>query len=199
MPAIVPLLSLWSIALLATLVGPFLLGFADPGDAVTRWTVRLALACWAPAVALMLWLAPADWRGRTPRGRLARNLWTLGLVAYLVHLAAAFHYHHHWSHAAAIQHVHDRSGFGPGIFVSHAFTVVWTLDVLLWHLAPDRYAARPAWVGVSLHGLMAFIILNGTVIYETGIIRPVGGVLLAGLAVLTVIRLTWQKTVHPGH
>jgi hypothetical protein len=181
--------SAWLVLLAAALAGPFLAGSPTAGDDITRWTVRLALGYWWLAVAGMLWLKPEDWAARTPGGRLVRRFWLLAWATYLVHLAAAFQFHHGWSHAAAVRHVEETAGFGPGIFVSHAFTLLWSADVLIWLTAPARYASRPAWVGLTLHAFMVFIVFNGTVVYETGIIRYAGVAGLLALAGLAVLRL----------
>src|SRR5690242_15244811 len=100
---------------------------------VTIWT---ALVFYLVAVLLML----------SPRGKasgVARICWTLGCLAYLAHVAAAFHYVHGWSHEHAFAHTEEASGFGPGIFVSYVFTLVWALDVASWWLWPGWYARRP--------------------------------------------------------
>jgi hypothetical protein len=166
------------------LVAPWALPSADPGDDLTRYTVRVALAWYAAALALMVYLGPADWRAGTTRGRLARWCWTLGWAAYLVHLAMAFHFYHHWSHADAVRHTRAVSDVGEGIYVSHLFTLVWTLDVAWWWMRPAGRAARPRWVGVGLHAFMLFVVFNATVVYESGLIRWAG---LAGFAALGLL------------
>ena len=93
----------------------------------------------------------------------------------------AFHYFHHWSHALAFERTRQVSGVGEGIYVSYLFTLLWVADVAWWWLQPDRYAARPAWIDRTLHGFMLFIVLNGTVVFESGGIRWAG---LLGLVVL---------------
>jgi hypothetical protein len=148
--------------------------FEDVGDLLIRATVDLALAYYAVAVGLMTGATRDDWRSRTPRGRLMRSCWNLGWAAYVIHVAVAFHFMHHWSHFAAYGHVERVSGFGPGIFVSYFFTLLWTVDVSWWNANAERYAARPAWIGWLVHG---------TVVYETGPIRYVG---VAGFGVLAL-------------
>jgi hypothetical protein len=187
------LLSSGAALLGGVLVAPALgLCSADPGDDLTRNAVRVALLYYALAAGLMLLLRPDEWRAQ--RGRVARWCWTLAWVSYLVHLAMAFHHYHHGSHAEAVAHVQQRSGFGPGIFLSHLFTLVWTLDVAWWWLWPARYARRPRWVDACLHGFMAFITFNATVVYETGLIRWAGLAMFAGLAALLALRL---RRPHP--
>jgi hypothetical protein len=187
----VALLVTWGLLLGAVLAAPALGLSADPGDDLTRNTVRLALLFYAPALALFLLLRPEEWRAEAGRGRLARWCWTLGWASYLVHLGMAFHHYHGWSHARAVRHVEDVAGFGPGIYVSHLFTAVWTVDVAWWWARPASYAARPAWVGRALHGFLAFVTFNATVVYETGPIRWAGLALFAGLA--AVLGWRWRR------
>jgi hypothetical protein len=180
-------LGAWALLLSAVLASPWLVPLDDPGDFLTRATVRVALAYYAAALVLMLTLRPEEWRP-TGRGRLARWCWTLAWVAYAVHVGMAFHHYHHWSHADAVRHTREVSGVGEGVFVSYAFSVVWALDAAWWWLRPASYAARPAWVDGLLHGLMAFIVFCGTVVYESGPIRWAGCVMFGGLALLLLAR-----------
>jgi hypothetical protein len=151
-------------------------------DDLTRYTVRVSLLYYAAAVCLLL-LRRAD---------AARLPWTLGWVAYLVHLYVAFQLYHHGSHAEAVQHTEDVTGFGPGIYVSHFFTLVWTLDVASWWLWPASYARRATWITGFVHGFMAFIVFNAMVIYETGPIRWAGLALFALFGVL-LARLWFRR------
>ncbi len=178
----------WVLLLAAVLVVPCWL-HADPGDDLVRWTVRLALVYWAAAVALLMFLEPGERRAESGRGRLARWCWTLAWAAYLVHLGMAFHFYHHWSHADAVEHTERVSQLGAGIYVSHFFTLVWSLDVAFWWLRPGRYAARSPWVDRLLHGFMVFIVFNATVVYESGPIRWAGLVGLALLGLLGLVRV----------
>jgi hypothetical protein len=82
-----------------------------------------------------------------------------------------------------MQHVQDVSGFGPGIFVSYLFTLVWSIDVLWWMIQPASYSRRPAWIGRVLHAFMVFVIFNATVVYESGFIRWSGIALFLVLGV----------------
>jgi hypothetical protein len=180
MPTLVATL-VWSLLLSVVLGLPILTSSPALGDDLIRNTIRLSLLYYAIALNLMLTLAPAEWPARTPRGRLTRGCWTLAWLAYLVHLAMAFHFYHGWSHAAAVEHVRSVSGVGEGIFVSHFFTLVWTIDVLNWWLRPDAFARRSPWIDRALHGFMLFVVFNGTVVYEEGPIRWAGAVMFIEL------------------
>jgi hypothetical protein len=186
----------WAVLLVVVFLAPRLYPSANAGDDLTRNTVRESLLFWLAAVWLMLGLDAAGWRAETITGKSARLCWTLAWLAYLIHLAMAMHYYHGWSHADAMRHVDEVSGFGPGIFFSHLFTLLWTADVAWWWLDRGSYATRSAWIGRTLHAYMAFIIFNGTVVYETGFIR------WAGVMMFTVLgaRLAWtycNKTSGP--
>jgi hypothetical protein len=173
MPTLALILT-WLAAVAAVLAWPVLTGSPTLGDDLTRRTVWVALAFYASAAWLMLGLRFADWRAETARGRIARWCWTLAWAAFVIHVGVAFHFYHHWSHAAAVEHVRERSGVGEGVFASYLFTVGWTADVAWWWLRPSGYATRPAWLDWILHGFMVFMIVMATVVYEEGAIRWAG-------------------------
>jgi hypothetical protein len=164
---------------------PAVLGVADYGDACTRNTARLAVSLYFIACFAMLGLRAPDWPATSGRGRVARLLWSLGWAAYAVHVATAFHFAHGWSHAHAVEHVREASGWGEGIYFSHVFGFLWTADVVWWWSAPASYAARWPWVGRLLHAFFAFIVFNGAVVYETGPVRWLGA------AAFLVLALRW--------
>lgn len=172
------LLAVWGSALSLAMVIP---AWADdPADGRIRQTIRVALVCYFVAVAGLL----------VPRIglRFTRLVWTLGWLAYLVHVSMAFHLAFGWSHAAAVDHTRERSGVGEGIYASHLFTLLWTADVGWWWVAPRGHATRPRWIAFALHGFMAFVVFNATVVYETGLIRWAGAVGFAALAALLARR-----------
>lgn len=99
---------------------------------------------------------------------IARRWWTLAVVAYLGHVAAAFHFHHGWSHERAYALVEEQSGFGPGIYITYTFSLLWTADAIWWWWRPAGRARRPRWLNLILHLFFAFILFNGAVVFETG-------------------------------
>lgn len=157
----------------------------DTPDFVTRQTARVAVLFWAIAAALLL----------TKNRPLARWNWTLACAAYLVHVATAFDRIHGWSHVAAFQHVEEVSGYGPGIFVSYCFSLLWLADVLWWALDFDSYDSRPIGLDWAIHLFFAFIVFNGTVVYETGFIRWAGIVIFLFLGILFVRRFMSSENV----
>jgi hypothetical protein len=172
--------ALCAVLVAAAFLAPRFVPDANPSELVTRQTARVAILFWGVAAAALL-----------ARGRdVARWAWTFGCIAFLVHVATAFDQVHNWSHAAAIQHVETVSGLGVGLFVSYAFTVLWLVDALWWWIDRIGYDGRARWLDWVIQSFMAFIVFNGTVIYETGFIRWAGIVLFVLLAVLFVFRQT---------
>lgn len=165
------------------------------GPIITIWTIRVAIALYGAATASLLL---AD--GRSAWRMAARWLWTAGCGIYVIHVLVAFHVYHHWSHTAVLEHTARRVGevigtpFGEGVYVSYLFTILWVVDCADWWRAGlERYAARPRWLTCLLHGFFAFIVFNGTVVFEQGPIRWFGGGLFAVLAVLLAWRLARTK------
>ena len=115
----------------------------------TIWTVRFALVCYGASVWMQL---------RAPPGhrRSARLLWTIGCLAYLAHVAAAFHFEHDWSHDHAWAHTAQRTwaltgwDWGGGLWVNYAFTLLWSADAAWWWAGPRSHQARPAWIAACL-------------------------------------------------
>lgn len=140
------------------------------GEVITRLTVRGALLLYAATVALRL--------VRPSSGRAARLLWTIGCGLFLAHVVAAFHFFHGWSHAHAYRETARQTGdlvgvpYGGGLYLNYLFTLAWAADAAWWWVfGPDAYRRRALWVDVVLHGFMAFIALNATIVFESGIVR----------------------------
>lgn len=152
-----------------------------PEEALVRWTVRVSLACYL--VSLILRLRRAS--------RVAQLAWTIGWGAFLLHVAIAFEFYHHWSHAAAYEatarQTKDVVGldWGGGIWFNYLFTIVWGVDVVWWWAAPAGYENRATTIEWIIQGFMAFIAFNATVVFGAGVIRWIG----AGGTLLLVIGL----------
>ena len=174
------------LAILGTITWAVLLASAftfstdDRADFATRQTARVAVLYWAIAVGSMLAFASPT--------QTSRWFWSLGAMAFAVHVATAFATIHLWSHESAFAHVESVSGFGPGIFVSYAFTAIWMADAGWWWIDPSSYEARPRRWTIALHSFMAFIIFNGTVVYEVGWVRWASALVFGVLGVLLALR-----------
>ncbi|MBL8797092.1 MAG: hypothetical protein JNM56_24540 [Planctomycetia bacterium] len=189
--------AVWFVLLAALVAHPLLTDAATFGSDLIRNTIRLSLLYYAPAAALLLLSRAADWRAFSPRLRLARCCWSLAWLSFVIHVVCAFHYFHRWSHEHALAHTLAVAGWAEGIFVSHCFTLVWTVDVLAWWLFPRWYAARSPWLDRVLHGFMAFILFNGSVVFEGGVVRWASAVMFAGLAVLFLMRRVLRRQPQP--
>jgi len=154
------------------------------GEAVTRWSVRLAVLFMLAAWLLMI--------RRSERDSAAKWFWTAGFAAYLSHLWAAFEFFHNWSHAASVEATAKQTkdvvglNWGGGVWANYLFTVVWGLDVGWWWVSPSTRQNRPRWMSVVLHGFLGFIAFNATVVFASGFSRWMG---IAGGAVLL---LQWR-------
>jgi hypothetical protein len=163
----------------------------DLGTSLTVNTIRLSLAWYFVAVLVMMRLTSRDWIGATKRGQLARWCWTWGVICFVVHVAMAFHFYHHWSHAHAFAHTREISGVGEGVYISYLFTILWVTDAIWWWCWPDRYASRPKSWTRFLHTFMLFIIFNGTIVFESGTIRWVS------IAAFMALPITWIYSRRP--
>jgi hypothetical protein len=182
------LVLVWIVLLVGIWITPFASESPTLGDDLTRHTVRLSLLYYGIAATLMLLCHSTEWYHCSGQVRSARCAWTLACLAYLVHLAMAFHFYHGWSHADAVRHTQEVSGFGPGIYLSHVFTICWSADVLTWWWRPAYYSRRGGWIRWCLHTFMLFIIFNATIVYESGFIRYAGCVLF-----LELLAVAWYS------
>ena len=164
-----------------------------PGELLTRWTVRLALLAYVLTVALRLTA-----RRQPGPQRLARAAWTFGCALFLVHVAAAFHVFHGWSHADAYRETarqtEELAGFrwGGGLYLNYVFTLVWVADAAWWWAAGlTAYAARPRWIDLALHGFFAFMAFNAVVVFESGAVRWFG---VAATVLLVALSVRWVQT-----
>jgi hypothetical protein len=172
-------------------------GRPDVRHPATLSTAWVSFALWAGAAGLMIPATAGEWRPGATRFRLAKLSWALGAAMFVVHVLVAFHFAHRWHHDNAFTHVADTAGFGPGIFVSYFFTLLWAADAVWWVVSPARYAARSQWVGWTGHGFMAFVTFNGTVVYVSGWIRWVAAGVFVALGVALLVRW-WRSTRVSG-
>jgi hypothetical protein len=155
-------------------------------DAITRWTAWMSMAALAGAIALR----QQGTNDQPARGGSARWLWTLGCVLLWIHVGCAFHFQHHWSHAAAYTHTAQQTaemtGFdwGGGVYFNYLLMLLWTGDALWWWLDPRSYDSRPAAVQRFVTGFAVFMAFNATVIFGSGLPRWVALAVCLSLAIL---------------
>jgi hypothetical protein len=165
---------------------------ATPGELLTLWTIRLSLAAYFLALAELLF------SGHQRRERL---WWTIGCLACLVHIALAMHFYHHWSHAAAYAETARQTretiglDWGGGIYFNYLFALVWLADVCWWWLWPGVRARRSLWISALLHGYLAFIFFNATVVFEDGPTRWMTLAVCGGLAIAWV-STRWSRRLR---
>jgi hypothetical protein len=156
----------------------------EPGELLTRWTVR---------VALMLYVASLATRGYAPRA--SRLVWTVGCGIYLLHVGCAFGYYHHWSHDDAYTFTAHQTAvvvgldWGGGLYINYAFTLVWIADACWWWT--DR--PKPRWIVWAVQLFMAFIAFNATVVFALGFSRWFGVAACIWLGVIGVVHLRRKR------
>jgi hypothetical protein len=142
------------------------------GDAVIHWTARLFVACYAARLCI-------DAAGRRDEAaqRVARWMWTAGCGVFVLHVAAAFHFLHGWSHAAAFEHVRQRTlndtgwNSGLGIYFNYAFGLLWLVDTLhWWQCFKWSEKRRSYWI---TQYLFAFMMFQATAIFGEPFWKPV--------------------------
>ena len=156
------------------------------GDLVVRVSIWLSLGAWGVAE----W-----WRVRNPRAAVdqarARIAWTLAAGFALLHVLAAFHLHHGWSHAAAVaetaRQTEEALGLrvGAGVYVNYAFLAVWIADVLWWWLSPASFGSRPRAVDAAIRLFLCFMFVSGAIVFPRGPVR------IAGVAVVATLAAAW--------
>jgi len=168
------------------------------GAALTYGTARLAMALYLLGLAVR-------WYPRTCR--FTRPIWTAGCVVFLVHVACAFQFVHHWSHAdayaATARRTQELTGWdwGGGLYLNYAFTLVWAGDVCWSWLAARSHAVRPRAIVWATHGFMGFMAFNAAVVFaETAMFWSslVGCVLLAAIWMLAPAQTADSWRAEPG-
>ena len=144
------------------------------GDVATHATI------WAALVAYAIGEAGRVAAGRRAKRSLGRGFWTAGSGLYVLHVVAAFHVHHGWSHTAAYAHTAEQTAalvgldWGGGIYVNYAFTALWMGEAAWWWLAPVGYLTRARHLELTVRAVFLFMIVNGAVVFVAGPMRWVG-------------------------
>src|SRR5436305_1382730 len=148
-------------------------------ELLIRWSARLAVACYG---ARLICDVRPDRQNST---HIARWWWTIGCGIFLIHVAAAFHFRHHWNHAAAFDETARRTvemtgwNSGAGLCVNEAFLVLWLTDVVLWWMNPSwQQNRRSYWI---VQAIFAFLMIQATAVFGPPFWKPV---VLAFFAVL---------------
>lgn len=187
LPFALALVALWCAAVAACVAA----AVRDPGPELRHPAVN------GSAALTVAWMLLA-WLGMITGATFARLAWTLGFAALVVHFVLAFGVAHGWSHAAAVEHVRRVGGYGEGIAVNYLFAAVWLADVAGWWASPECRARRPRWVCWTVHGFLAFVVLNATVVFGPAERRWWYAAALALLGVAWLAR-EWRSSTPPAN
>lgn len=128
------------------------------------------------------------------RGNGYRRLWTAGCLLLWLHALCAFHFYHNWSHADAVALTARQTqevlgwSYGNGIWFSYLLLVLWAIDVIqLWCRPAEEQRIGWSYFSCGVHAYAFFILFNGTVVFESGVIRWAGVI-----GTLWLFRLSWQ-------
>jgi len=154
----------------------------DISESLTRGTVWLALSLFVGGE------LTKTRRGFGTVRDAARWLDSAGCATFLAHVVCAFHFYHHWSHAAAHADTARQTAalfgwkWGGGIYLNYIFALVW-LGEVVWSWANLRsYLHRPSWMNWTVRGLFLFMIFNGAVVFARTPMRWFGLILCLTLA-----------------
>ena len=149
------------------------------GEWIVRGSVWLALGLYPAGV----WLVRADLT--EPVWLRLRWAWSLGAAIFALHVISAFTVFYGWSHAVAIEETARQAeavtgrAVGVGLYLNYLFASVWLVDAVRAWRRPEAYRrGSPAWP-LLLHGFFLFMIINATVVFETGPVRWFGGLVAA--------------------
>lgn len=196
----IPVFWLLLVVVAGLFAGPGVVALFRPPDsnldhAAIHLTAVGTTCLWFLGVRVALPRAPDDLGWRELSARMLRLAYTAGLAMCALHIAVAFHVGHAWSHRAAFDHVEAVGGYGWGLYVNYLFAAVWLFDAGWCWVSLDGYRSRPRWVNRLIHGFMAFIVFNATVVFGP----PVTGVLCGIIfGMLTVEWLRGEWRAAPG-
>jgi len=162
------------------------------GELLTSWTIWLALAGYFSGLAGLLLC-----RLQPNLQSVTRLVWTVACVFYLGHVVSAFQFYHEWSHQAAVFETARQTrevvgeAVGSGIYMTYLFTLIWVLDVTWWWLKGNSgYFKRTKTISLSIHLFLFFIVFNGTIVFEGGLLRWLS---MMGFTLLVI--LWWRYKV----
>ena len=162
------------------------------GELLIAWSARVVVAFYLLRLAAdVLIVDPVR------RDRWARWAWTLGCAVYLVHVAFAFQFLHHWSHAAAVEHAAHRTFEVVGIRVwrrASTSTMLsrccgWLTSLLWWRRSLAGRPTRRLLLGVQ--AIFAFMMFNATVVFGPAFWKWVAA---GALVVIVALRMLLPRT-----
>ena len=162
---------------------------SDPAHPLTLWLARASVVFYAVAVLIAVSNGATTWRNF----RRWRAAWSAACLLLIIHVAAAFHFEHGWSHAAAFEHTADQTARvtginrGEGLYFNYAFLILWLVDVaVLWTVA----SKVPSRLRRSTDLACVFMVFNATVVF--------GPRWWIGLMIAFGVIVTWLRQEKPG-
>lgn len=130
-----------------------------------------------------------------------RRVWTAGMILFLLHVLAAFHWRHDWSHARALEDTARQTAEvtglsrGEGLWLNYLVLLAWLADVVGWN-----WIRRHPPVHRGLQGFLLFMWFNATVVFGSGPMQLAGtlGFVLWGIAWWNNRRHRANR-LHGGH
>jgi hypothetical protein len=147
----------------------------NEGELLTRALAIVAVGCYLLRVLLDL-RNPSSLR----IARVTRWVWTIGCVMLWLHIAAAFHFIHDWSHASAVQETAAQTrrltgfDFGGGVYFNYVFAMLWLIDAALWWRQGFKVVPQSPARFWTIHAAFAFMMINATVVFGPAYWRYVG-------------------------
>ncbi len=162
----------------------------------TRWSAIVALALYVVGLTLLTGAMQSP-----ARLVWARRAWTAGCLLFLVHIASAFQFYHHWSHRSAYAVTAQQTAevvgvaWGGGLYANYVFTLLWVAEVIWWWGGLDRYSSQPRVLKWAVQGFLGFMAFNATVVFGTGTARWLG---VAATLFMTPIMAYqgWKKVLN---
>ena len=180
---------------------------SDPAHPLTLWLARASMASYAVAV-----LMAASRPEPSPRSfQLWRVAWSAACLLLIVHVLAAFHFEHGWSHAAALRHTTEQTArvtgidWGAGLYFNYAFLILWLADVaLIWRPDSNQQSMGGQSSLRRITNLACvFMVVNATVVFgPSWWIWPVA---LVGVLLFVIRRRTRtgplpaNEDIHDSH
>lgn len=155
------------------------------GDLLISWTIRGGMLLF-----LIGLVGQLVRRSDQPLSVAVKLIWTTGFVLTVLHVVAAFHFVHHWSHqeaylaTAADTYQVVGFAFGGGVYFNYLFLIVWAGDVYWTWRKPAECARWQRWLAGLARGYLIFIAFNAVVVFKTGWLRIFG---LVGTTILLVL------------
>jgi hypothetical protein len=169
---------------------------------LTLWSVRIAMAALAASLAIRLTAGSVPTIRRL-RLAAALFLWLVGCLLQVVHVASAMGFYHDWSHAAAYAHTAkltaEMTGWnsGFGLYLNYLFTVLWITESAWWLIDRVSYERRSAWIDGPVLGFMAFLAVNGAIVFAPPATRLVAGAITLWLLLVVVRARHRQRKPRP--